>query len=247
MDLDPQKLRSRGAKLLAAYLKYAETEGQDLGRDRPDEETELNDFEADVKLQLERQLGLSIIGQYGAGGYRIDLAVQHPDKPGLFVLAVECDGATYHSAPTARMRDRLRQQILEARGWRFVRIWSTDWFHHRDEEIARVAAAYREALALQEIDAPPVSATPPPPPVPEPKFRRRSGPPPIGEIRSIAEVSDAQLVRLIAWITEDGRLRDDKELFESVFEHLGFARRGPIIVDRINKAIGNYNRRGSVR
>jgi len=37
-------------------------------------------------------------------------------------LAIECDGASYHSAPTARDRDRLRQQHLESLGWRFLRI-----------------------------------------------------------------------------------------------------------------------------
>ena len=44
------------------------------------------------------------------------------------VLAIECDGARYHSSPTARDRDRLRQDHLERLGWRFHRIWSTDWF-----------------------------------------------------------------------------------------------------------------------
>ncbi|MBX9693982.1 MAG: DUF3320 domain-containing protein, partial [Cyanobacteria bacterium] len=51
---------------------------------------------------------------------------------------IECDGSTYHSAATARDRDRLRQQVLEGLGWHLIRIWSTDWFHNRDVQIARV-------------------------------------------------------------------------------------------------------------
>jgi len=47
------------------------------------------------------------------------------------VLAVECDGATYHGALSARERDRHRQAVLEGMGWKFHRIWSTDWFHRR--------------------------------------------------------------------------------------------------------------------
>ena len=58
---------------------------------------------------------------------------------------MECDGAAYHSALWARERDRLRQGILENLGWRFHRIWSTDWFHHRSREIERLKAAIVEA------------------------------------------------------------------------------------------------------
>ena len=42
-------------------------------------------------------------------------------------MAVETDGATYHSHKSARDRDKLRQKILEGHGWFFHRIWSTDW------------------------------------------------------------------------------------------------------------------------
>ena len=43
----------------------------------------------------------------------MDIAIRHPDKPGAFILGIECDGASYHSAKSARDRDRLRQMILE--------------------------------------------------------------------------------------------------------------------------------------
>ena len=84
--------------------------------------------------------GIALLPQWGASRYRIDLVAQHPREPGRLVLAIECDGATYHSAHTARDRDRLRQQHLERLGWRFHRIWSTDWFGRRDDEVARALA-----------------------------------------------------------------------------------------------------------
>ena len=82
--------------------------------------------------------GIPLIGQYGVGGHRIDFAATHPDDPTKLVLAIEADGRTYHSSPTARDRDRLRQEHLERLGWKFHRIWSTDWFHNRDAEVARL-------------------------------------------------------------------------------------------------------------
>mgnify|MGYP006177282765 CR=1 FL=1 len=36
--------------------------------------------------------------------------------------------------------------LLERLGWRFHRIWSTDWFNDREVETQRVLAAYEAAL-----------------------------------------------------------------------------------------------------
>ena len=73
--------------------------------------------------------------QLGVAGYFLDLAVKNPSNPEEYLLAVECDGATYHSAKSSRDRDRLRQQILESLGWKVHRIWSTDWFKNSQEQM----------------------------------------------------------------------------------------------------------------
>jgi hypothetical protein len=62
-------------------------------------------------------------------------------SPGRYLLGVECDGAKYHSAPVARDRDRLRQQILEGLGWSIHRIWSTDWYRNRSETESKLLDA----------------------------------------------------------------------------------------------------------
>jgi very-short-patch-repair endonuclease len=54
------------------------------------------------------------------------------------LLGIECDGAAYHSAKSARDRDRLRQEILERMGWNIYRIWSTDWFSDPDREMEKL-------------------------------------------------------------------------------------------------------------
>lgn len=80
------------------------------------------------------------------------------EKPGRYLLGIECDGAAYHSARSARDRDRLRQAVLEDHGWIIHRIWSTDWFQRPGEQLRKVAAAIEQAkIALAE-------ASPPPPP-----------------------------------------------------------------------------------
>ncbi|MDQ1245284.1 MAG: hypothetical protein QG565_1625 [Campylobacterota bacterium] len=64
-----------------------------------------------------------------------------------YVLAIECDGATYHSSKSARDRDRLKQEVLERLGWKVYRIWSTDWFKNRDNEISKLLKVVNEQLA----------------------------------------------------------------------------------------------------
>ena len=95
--------------------------------------------------------GIRTRPQFGASRYRIDLVAMHPEKPGRPVLAIECDGASYHSSATARDRDRLRQAHLQRLGWRFHRIWSTDWFYSREQETQRAVSAYEEAVRTADL------------------------------------------------------------------------------------------------
>ena len=129
-DIDLSRAKTRGPELLRAYLDYAERGPETLGEtissvggrgfDSP--------FAQEVYVELVRD-GMSVHPQVGCGGFRIDLALVDPARPGRYLLGVECDGATYHSSPTARDRDRLRQEVLESLGWVICRIWSTDWWH----------------------------------------------------------------------------------------------------------------------
>ena len=138
-----------GRKLIRDFIDYAER-GKIalLGENGPNENIQLefdSGFEEDVYNYLINQ-GYKLRTQVGASGYRIDMAVFHPDIVGRYILAIECDGAPYHSSRTARDRDILRQQILEGLGWRFHRIWSTDWFHSNQHEKQRLILAINQAI-----------------------------------------------------------------------------------------------------
>ena len=93
---------------------------------------------------------MPVEAQYGVAGYWIDFAAKHPMRRGEMVLAIEADGATYHSSATARQRDRLRQSHLENLGWDFCRIWSTDWFRDPETQVQRVVDAYAAAVAASD-------------------------------------------------------------------------------------------------
>jgi len=243
-DLDPDRSR-QGVKLLRLYLEYAATNGRHLGEEGPTP-ISLNPFELDVHDALTAK-GLDLIPQWGFSRYRIDLVARHPRRLGQFVLAIECDGASYHATPTARDRDRLRQQHLEGLGWRFHRIWSTDWFMRREEEISRALEAFRRAV--DDADSSPVVDAGADPPQPDAPNLQTTGPahgmlamkrgprPPVPRREKIEQYTFTELVKLVAWIKSDGRLRTNDEIVEEMIQELGFQRRGNKIEAAIRRAI----------
>jgi len=148
-DIDTSRTSRDGPRVLKRFLEFARS-GQ-LAQPEATGAPADSPFEEDV-AEVIRNLGYPCDHQVGAAGFRIDLGVRHPEQPGRYVLAVECDGAAYHSALWARERDRLRQDVLEGLGWRFHRVWSTDWFHRRAAEIDRLRAALEAAVLAEGPD-----------------------------------------------------------------------------------------------
>lgn len=143
-DIDLSRTTGRGPAAFKTFLAYARSGEITMpritgrGHDSP--------FEQAV-AQAIAACGYEAEAQVGVAGFFIDLAVRDPDHPGRFLLGVECDGATYHSALSARDRDRTRGFVLRDRGWTLHRIWSTDWFNNPDEEVRELAAAIEAARA----------------------------------------------------------------------------------------------------
>lgn len=135
-----------GALHLRRYLAFAEhgisALAIELGPAGLDVESP---FEESV-VQTIRGWGYDVRPQVGVGSYRIDIGVKHPNKPGSFVLGVECDGAAYHSSRTARDRDRIRHDVLVGLGWRMHHIWGTDWYRKRGVEEERLRSAIQAAI-----------------------------------------------------------------------------------------------------
>lgn len=173
-QIDLTRTKAPGVAELKWFLDYAER-GPVALRERA-EAGSTGEYESpfeEAVCQALRDRGYEVHPQVGCSGYRIDLGVVDSRRPGRYLLGVECDGANYHRAKTARDRDRLREEVLRELGWRLVRVWSTDWWRDPARELQRIEAAIQQA---QSADTEPSPA--PPAPGPAVPHGRGQMPPP---------------------------------------------------------------------
>ncbi len=144
--IDLNRTSARAVRDLKHFIEFAERgpralaeaiQGSVGGHESP--------FEEAVARELSRR-GWQVISQIGVSRFRIDLGIVHPDRPGDYLVGVECDGAAYHSAATARDRDKVRAAILKGLGWDLVRVWSTDWWVDKAGAADRLHKALEAAL-----------------------------------------------------------------------------------------------------
>lgn len=150
-DIDLSKTKARGAQLLKEYLDYAENGA--LVLDKNITVNQFEQFDSDFELEVcefLRENGYVVDTQVGCSSFKIDLGLKKPNSSD-YVLAIECDGASYHSSKNARDRDRLRQEILENMGWKFYRIWSTDWFKNNKVEKQKLLDVVEKAVNYTDV------------------------------------------------------------------------------------------------
>ena len=249
-DMDPDRIKSlkhkENVQMLRDYIEYAANGGRTLGS-KTVGTMPLNSFEADIERRLAAH-GLDLHTRYGFSDYRIDFVAMHPEEPERPILAIEADGAQYHFVQATRDRDRLRQDHLERLGWRFHRIWSTEWFRNPEREVERCLAAWRGAVEAVEDGAEPPSAERAAESLAAAARQapRRASRPSIGPPRAtIADYGEEELVNLVRWIRSDGKLRTMKELIQDTIEELGYRKRGGGIEAAVRRAIAAANRAGA--
>ena len=142
-----------GARQLRRYLEYVRNPERAFESEATSTGESESPFEEAVLAAL-RSRGHAVHAQIGVSGYRIDLAIKSKDGEG-YDLGIECDGLTYHSSPTARDRDWLRQQVLEGLGWHIHRVWSTAWVRDPETELDAIEQALQRARAHQSEPTPP--------------------------------------------------------------------------------------------
>ncbi|MBD5786589.1 hypothetical protein IF650_10385 [Cellulosimicrobium terreum] len=150
-DLDPERLRGAGAKLLAEVLDLAEQRSGTADQVTLGNGVDMGGSPDRLVLDLAERLwraGLVVETDYGIGdGDRVPLVVGHPDLPGELLVAVLTDDASYVAERSVRVRDRQVAERLERLGWTVAQVWSAAAFldpAKEAERIRRVVQAVRD-------------------------------------------------------------------------------------------------------
>ncbi|SEH66760.1 Very-short-patch-repair endonuclease [Halopenitus malekzadehii] len=257
-DIDLQRTGARGVEDFKHYLEYARHGEEALTR--ADSEPQMlhfdSEFEEAVYTALEKR-GYDVVTQVQSSGYSIDLAIRHPEKPGKYVLGIECDGAAYHSSKTARDRDRTRQAVLEDLGWTIHRIWSPDWASNKERELDAIEERVSDVIdgiapdgGASTVEVQPVEVDAIPEDerggiqdslsdwqVPEVNTTRD---------RSFDDISRQSLTKVISWtISEYGPLPRET-LFRTTISRWKISRLGKNIRQQLSDVVLRMNNKGDV-
>lgn len=85
-----------------------------------------------------------LVVNFSTGGFLVDIAVLPVEKSGR-IIAIECDGSSFHNSPEAYAWDIFRGKYLEKFGMKFIRIWSVNWWNNHERELERLLALIKDA------------------------------------------------------------------------------------------------------
>ena len=211
-DIDLKRSKATSISLFRSFLEFMENEGR-LSEADYELSVPTTPFESEILERLTKA-GLLVDCQVGDSGFKIDFAVRDP-KSNKYLLAIEADGATYHSSEYARERDYMRQRILESRGWRFIRIWSTDWWQNPEAEVERVLNALKSRVSLRTDELPSRTVKP------------NSG---------SSRYEDIEEFLILRGIKDKNQGKPRDVIFELWFKAMGFQRR----TENLNNRFMNY-------
>lgn len=125
--------------------------------------------------------GHRVNAMVGASGFKVDLAVVHPHKPGFYCLGILLDGPRLAAMSAARDRFVGKVQVLRQLGWAIYRVWLADWWLRKNEIAAEILAAIEQALVHADSPEPVPETTTEPtePPVLQGQWQPQQAPQPV--------------------------------------------------------------------
>mgnify|MGYP000552687232 CR=1 FL=1 len=150
-SIDPQDItnKSQGAQVFKRYLSYAKT-GEIVNPPNMELATgqkknfpkgwenwfadrlRNDDFDVDINV--------------GRSAWKIDLAIKHPSSKDSYICGIELDGES-KLRRSARDREILSQSVLEAKGWKILRVHTIDFFIDPESEYNELKKKLSEILA----------------------------------------------------------------------------------------------------
>ena len=156
-QIDPSKTISDGVAGLKGFLEFAEKGTEVLERNEfadpaakyreKDDNRLLDKIASDIE-----GLGYTVDTLVGSSEYKIDMAIRHPEKEGVYILGILCDGNNYKASKTARDRNISQPSVLKGLGWNLMHIWTLDYLNDPDRVIGDVEGKLQILLSGGSIE-----------------------------------------------------------------------------------------------
>ncbi|OUD12337.1 DUF4011 domain-containing protein [Thioflexithrix psekupsensis] len=137
----------RGLRALSAWLHSIEVSPSVLTADMTSDVGRDQAFVDAISNLLIKQ-GYLVETHVGVGQFRVPVAVCDTKDNAHYVLGILYDGSHYHQLPSVSERERLREQVLIAKGWRLHTIHSLLWFKARQQAIDELLNAVKLAVEI---------------------------------------------------------------------------------------------------
>lgn len=185
----------------------------------------------------DRLLQLGVVAHEHYNGIDLAVANSAEDEHGM-IIAVAGDGPEYAAMRSLRQRDRVLPEQLTRRGWKFMRVWSTDAFVDPQNETEKVFETWRSSVEKMSPQAVLNAAR-----AASVVVGRTGSRPKLVPGLPMHKYSDEGLDAMIDWIQSDAVVRGDgeiKDLLRTALAQKGSSPRGE---SQLRAAVERYRER----
>ncbi|WP_434964902.1 DUF4011 domain-containing protein [Brevibacterium casei] len=185
----------------------------------------------------DRLLQLGVVAHEHYNGIDLAVANSAEDEHGM-IIAVSGDGPDYASIRSLRQRDRVVPEQLERRGWKFMRVWSTDAFVDPQAETEKIFDAWKSTVETMSPQAILNAAR-----AASVVVGRTGSRPKLVPGLPMHKYSDEGLDAMIDWIQSDAVVRGDGEIKELLRTALAQKSSTPRGETQLQAAVDRYRQR----
>lgn len=185
----------------------------------------------------DRLLQLGVVAHEHYNGIDLAVANSTEDEHGM-IIAVAGDGPEYASMRSLRQRDRVLPEQLSRRGWKFMRVWSTDAFVDPQTETEKIFETWRATVETMSPQAVLNAAR-----AASVVVGRTGSRPKLVPGLPMHKYSAEGLDQMIDWIQSDAVVRGDgeiKDLLRTALAQKGNSSRGD---SQLQAAVDRYRER----
>ncbi|SMY03062.1 Protein of unknown function (DUF4011) [Brevibacterium sp. 239c] len=185
----------------------------------------------------DRLLQLGVVAHEHYNGIDLAVANSTEDEHGM-IIAVAGDGPEYASVRSLRQRDRVVPEQLARRGWKFMRMWSTDAFVDPQSETEKIFDAWKSTVEKMSPQAVLNAAR-----AASVVVGRTGSRPKLVPGLPMHKYSDSGLDAMIDWVQSDAVVRGDgeiKDLLRTALAQKGSSGRGD---SQLQAAVDRYRQR----